>query len=235
MKYEYCTEHDAGIFAQSLQYNQKARKLTWNNTRGMDVVIVQTPYQRYPTDPENDCFIGNICSTMTTQNIKLETGEYVNVLHDVWVMHLDPATILRIQGDGTVRGEACTYTVFCCKKTGDTCVIYSHNSINLMTSPYRDIPLNFEYSLSREMITRRKFLRTVEEYSGYYRLGLPNHLSEHYTDGSIWYKVRVNRNICEIPITRRMLEQENVYIKVSEIQNEPEVFVEKPGFKLIRR
>ena len=233
MRYIYMPSQDPSVFARSLQLDEK-RKFQWNSTGGMDVLLVQTPYGKHPTDEDHPYSMDKLCTFLNGSSVELKNGTFVYVMRDVWMMYLTQTEIL--QRAAVLRTEASSYTVFCCRREEDTITVYAHSDINWTTAPYMDIPLDFEYSITPVNNLRRKFLvLKQEEFSGYYMLSLPKKLSGNYEDGSICCKVTKGARSFIMPVTRAMLEQGVVYIETGEEFIRPEIAAANDGFKLKRR
>ena len=124
----------------------------------------------------------------------------------------------------SINGEASTYTVFGCVSEGDVTKIFEPKNQAMISSNF-DVPLEMHISINKETKIEG-FFKKREVDTGYYRLMLPSELSENYMDGSLSYII----DEFSIPITRKMLEQGNVYIK-SPVR--PEIVSNNKGLRLV--
>ncbi len=215
MRYE-CCPNDPDHFATALRRDSHTHRLTWDNSRGQDVIIVQTAF-----GVSASAILSEICAALNSNEKPLT--DYVEVMSGVWVCYVTAADKARNNGC-RLNGEASTYTVFSCQKDEDVCKIY-HPKDQAMISQSYSIPLEIHVSIKKEIRTEGLFRRREVE-TGFYSISFPDGLAANYLSGSLCLRVRD----FDLPVTREMLEQEIVFIK-SEIA--PDLIPKNKGIKII--
>lgn len=215
MEYRYCP-NEPSRFATNLRRDHGKPNLMWDNARGQDVLLVQTPFQQSATD-----IIEKLCEAMSGISIHVE--KYTEVLPGVWVRFVTAADKAKL-GGCPIHNEASTYTVFSCATEGNVCCIFAPQ-YQAMISAHCDIPMQIHVTVSEQTRTEGIFKKRLVS-TGYYILSFPAGISNGCKDGDLAYKVR---NIT-IPVTRQMLEQRTVYIKTD---SRPEIISKNKGLKLI--
>jgi len=215
MQYQYCP-NDPDRFATNLRREHGTRNLKWDNAKGQDVLLVQTPFGSSAVE-----VIEELCLRMA--KTALAPDKYTELLPGVWVRFVTAADKARM-GGCPIHAEACTYTVFSCFTEGETCSIYAPQN-QAMISAYCNIPLEVPVTVAEQTRVEGLFKkRTVS--TGYYTIAFPQGLDSGYKDGDLIYRIRD----FAVPITRQMLEQGTVYIKTD---IKPEVVSKNKGLKLI--
>lgn len=214
MRYVYCP-NDPSRFATNLRRDQSKPNLMWDNARGQDVLIIQTPFQQNAVS-----VIEELCKAMSKVTIHPE--KYTEVCPGVWVRFVTAADKARM-GGCPIHNEASTYTVFSCVTEGDICSIFAPQN-QAMISAYCDIPMQIHVTISEETKTEGWLKKKVVS-TGYYTLSFPTGMANGFKDGDLAYKVR---NIT-IPVTKKMLQQGTVYIKTD---SRPEIISKNKGLKL---
>lgn len=215
MQFLFCP-NDRDQFATNLRRDNMSKNLNWDNTRGQDVVIVQTAFGEDAVD-----IIDEICKALS--NIELYSNQYMEVMNGVWVRYVSASDKARNKGC-PLNGEASRYTVFSCSSGGSTCKVYKPKDQS-MISAFCDIPLEIHIEVGKE--TRIEgFIRKSEIETGFYHIVFPIGLSNGYINGNLCYKI----NEFILPITREMVEQKCVYVK-SEIR--PCIISNNKGLRLI--
>lgn len=215
MEYRYCA-NDPSRFATNLRRDHGRPNLMWDNARGQDVLIVQTPFQQAAVG-----IIEELCEAMSRSSIHVD--KYTEVLPGVWVRFVTAADKAKL-GGCPIHNEASTYTVFSCATEGNVCCIFAPQN-QAMISAYCDIPMQIHVTVSEQTRTEGLFKKRVVS-TGYYMLSFPTGISNGCKDGDLAYKVC---NIT-IPVTKQMLEQGTVYVKTN---SRPEIISKNKGLKLI--
>lgn len=214
MKYQYCP-NDPEHYATNLRREQGTRNLKWDNARGQDVLLVQTPFECSAID-----IIEELCNRM--EKVSLTPDKYTEIQPSVWVRFVTAADKAKM-GGCPINAEACTYTVFSCCVENDTCLIYAPQN-QAMISAFCNIPMevhiNVEEQTRVEGILKKRLVST-----GYYTIAFPKGFDAGYKDGDLTYRIQD----FTIPITRRMLEHGIVYIKT---ERKPDVVSKNKGLKL---
>ena len=83
MRYRYCP-NSADWYATNLRQDRGTGNLTWDNNRGQDVLIVQTPFEY---NAEN--LMEELCQLM--EEAVLQTDSYTEVKTGVWVRFVTAA------------------------------------------------------------------------------------------------------------------------------------------------
>lgn len=214
MKYKYCP-NDPQRYATNLRREQGTRNLKWDNARGQDVLLVQTPFEVSAVE-----LIEELCGYM--ENATLLPDNYTEIQPNVWVRFVTAADKARMSGC-PLNAEACTYTVFSCCVEDDVCSIFAPQN-QAMISAYCNIPMEVHVGVEEQTKVEGLFKkRTVS--TGYYTISFPRGFETGYIDGDLTYRVKD----FVIPITKKMVEQGLVYIK-SEVK--PEVVSKNKGLKL---
>lgn len=215
MRYE-AYPNDPERFATALRRDNHTKKLMWDNARGQDVLIVQTPFGQ-----EAAPLLEALCQSLNTSQMSL--SQFCQVLPGVWVRYVSAADKARNNGC-PLHGEASTYTVFACQREGELCKIFRPQN-QAMISQSHSIPLEIHVVLQKE--TRLEgFFRRREVETGFYKMIFPPTLGANYLDGSLCYRV----GEFQVPVTKEMIEQGEVYIKTSV---RPELVPQNKGVKIV--
>ena len=215
MQYEY-HNFNPERYATALRYDSKVKRLVWDCAGGQDVLIIQTPYGVNPVDE-----IQKICEKLTT--IQLDRSEFRMIYEGVWGRIVTAADRVLQQGC-PLNGEASTYTVFSYEIEDDHFKIFAPQNQAMITSSC-DIPI--EIQITVKCTTRQEgFIHKRQVPTGFYSIVFPTHISRNYMDGDIYYMVQ---NM-QIPITKKMLENQTIYIKTNE---KPVVKSRNRGLRLI--
>lgn len=214
MFYQYCP-NDPQRYATNLRREQGTRNLKWDNARGQDVLLVQTPFECSAVN-----MIEELCQAM--ENTAIYPDKYTEIKPGVWVRFVTAADKARM-GGCPINTEASTYTVFSCCTEGDTCSIFAPQN-QAMISAYCNIPMEIHVDVW-EQTKKEGFLKKKVVSTGYYVFSFPTGFAEGYQDGELVYKV----NNMMIPITRQMLEVGVVYVKTDYM---PEIISRNKGLKL---
>ena len=215
MKYK-CCPNDPEYFATALRRDGHTHRLTWDNARGQDVIIVQTTF-----GVSASAILNEICDALNNNEQPLT--DYVEVMNGVWVCYVTAADKARNNGC-RLNGEASTYTVFSCQKEYDICKIYQPNNQAMITQSY-SIPLEIHVTIQKETRIEGLF-RQHEVETGFYSVSFPPGLAAGYLTGSLCIKVYD----FEMPVTREMLEQGTVFIKSAIM---PRLIPKNKGIKII--
>lgn len=215
MKYK-CYPHDPDFYATDLRKDRHTNRLTWNNARGQDVLIVQTAFDVKAAD-----LLDELCVALN--NNKQPLSDYVEVMNGVWVCYVSAADKARNNGC-RLNGEASTYTVFACQKDGEICKIFRSRDQS-MISQSCNIPLEVHVTVQKVTYVEG-FFRRREVDTGFYMMSFRSGLSAEYSDGSLCYRV----DHLEIPVTQEMLKQQYVYIKSND---RPVPFVKGKGLEIV--
>lgn len=215
MKYE-CCPNDPDHFATALRRDNHTQKLIWDNSRGQDVIIVQTAFG---VDASN--ILNDICDALNNNEQPLT--DYVEVMNGVWVCYVTAADKARNNGC-RLNGKASTYTVFSCQKEDGVCKIYQPKNQAMISQSY-NIPLEIHVAVNKETCIEGLFRRRKVE-TGFYSVSFPEGLVSSYLSGSLCFSV----NGFEVPVTQEMLKQGTVFIK-SEIR--PELIPKNKGIRIV--
>ena len=214
MQYQYCP-NDPQRYATNLRREQGTRNLLWDNARGQDVLLVQTPFEMDAVD-----LMEELCRRM--EKVSIHPNRYTEIQPNIWLRFVTAADKAKM-GGCPLHAEACSYTVFSCCVENKVCSIFAPQN-QAMISASCNIPM--EVHICVEAQTRMEGLfkkRTVP--TGYYTISFPNGFHTEYVDGDLMYRVRD----LVVPITREMVEQGIVYIKT---EAKPEVVSKNKGLKL---
>ena len=214
MQYQYCP-NDPERFATNLRREHGTRNLKWDNARGQDVLLVQTPFGSSAVE-----IIEDLCQRMAKTT--LPPDKYTELMPGVWVRFVTAAYKARM-GGCPIHMEACTYTVFSCYTEADICSIFAPQN-QAMISAYCNIPMEIHVTVAQQTRVEGLFRkRTVS--TGYYTMAFPKGFDSGYKDGDLVYRIKD----FSVPITKMMLEQGTVYIKTD---IKPEVVSKNKGLKL---
>jgi hypothetical protein len=192
-------------FATNVRTDQSGTKIVWDASSGQDVLIVQTPYAYDALD-----IIDSICDAMTGMTLPSDVYVEISAMPGVWVRYVPSASFARNAGC-PIRAKACTYTVFCCKRDGDTCNVY-RQFMKAGNVPYRRIKLEINACVSKITRLVGPPWKRREEDTGYYQITLPKERAGDVDDGDVLYTVAGAGNI-EIPLTKKMFERGYVYVQ----------------------
>lgn len=215
MRYQYCS-NDPERYATNLRKDQGTCNLKWDNARGQDVLIVQTPFEC-----SAEHLIEELCVIM--EQIVIPPNRYIEVKPGVWVRFVTAADKARM-GGCPINNEASTYSIFSCYMQSDVCSIYAPQN-QAMISAYCNIPMSIHVDVSEQTRTEGLFKKKVVP-TGYYALTFPSGFSNGYHNGDLAYKV----GNFKIPVTKKMLEQGTVYIKTG---SKPEIISMNKGLVLV--
>lgn len=214
MKYIYCP-NDPQHYATNLRREQGTRNLKWDNARGQDVLLVQTPFEASAVD-----LIEELCSHMEKATILPDN--YTEIQPNVWIRFVTAADKAKMCGC-PLNMEACTYTVFSYCIEDEVCSIFAPQN-QAMISAYCNIPMEVHVNVEEQTRVEGLFKkRTVS--TGYFAVSFPKDFNPGYMDGDLTYRIKD----FVIPITRKMVEQGVVYIKT---KVKPEVVSKNKGLKL---
>lgn len=216
MRYEYCP-NDPIHFATNLRREQGTRSLTWDNARGQDVLIVQTPF-----DVSGEDEIRDLCRLM--EKAQLQKDKYTEVKPRVWVRFVTAADKARL-GGCPINTEASTYTVFACRTEGGLCSIYAPQRNQVMISASCSIPMQVHVGVQEEKRSEGLFRKKVVP-TGYYILDFPQELANGYRDGDVYFSA----GGMDIPVTRQMLAQGRAYVRTP---SRPEIRSRNGGLALV--
>lgn len=214
MQYQYCP-NDPQRYATNLRREQGTRNLLWDNARGQDVLLVQTPFEMDAVD-----LMEELCRRM--EKVPIHPNRYTEIQPNIWLRFVTAADKAKM-GGCPLHAEACSYTVFSCCVENKVCSIFAPQN-QAMISASCNIPM--EVHICVEAQTRMEGLfkkRAVP--TGYYTISFPNGFHTEYVDGDLTYRVRD----LAVPITREMVAQGIVYIKT---ETKPEVVSKNKGLKL---
>lgn len=214
MQYKYCP-NDPVHYATNLRREQGSRNLKWDNARGQDVLLVQTPFESSAVD-----IIEELCVRM--EKVNIAPDKYTEIQPSVWVRFVTAADKAKM-GGCPINAEACTYTVFSCSVDGDICSIYAPQN-QAMISAFCNIPMEVHVTVEEQTRIEGLFKKRCV-FTGYYTIAFPKGFDAGYKDGDLTYRIQD----FTIPITRKMLEQGIVYVKS---ERKPEVSSKNKGLKL---
>lgn len=216
MRYQYCP-NDPIRYATNLRREQGTRSLTWDNARGQDALIVQTPFEC-----SAESVIEELCAIM--ERTVLKTDAYTEVKPGVWVRFVTAADKARMNGC-PINTEASTYSVFSCFTESGVCSIYAPQRNQAMISAYCSIPMQIHVDVRELTRTEGLFKKKVVR-TGYYTISFPNNLAGEYRDRDLFLRM----GELEIPVTRQMLEQGQAYVKAN---LRPDIISKNKGLELI--
>lgn len=217
MRYRYCP-NSADWYATNLRQDRGTKNLTWDNNRGQDVLIVQTPFEH---SAEN--LMEELCRLM--EHAVLQVDSYTEMKPGVWVRFVSAADKARMNNGCPINTEASTYSVFACCTEGDLCSIYAPQKNQAMISAYCSIPMQIHVDI-QELTETEGFFRKKVVKTGFYTISFPQNFAAGYHDGDLVYQVAE----LEIPLTRQMLELGLVYVKT---ELRPKVVSTNKGLKLV--
>ena len=217
MRYRYCP-NSADWYATNLRQDRGTGNLTWDNNRGQDVLIVQTPFEY---NAEN--LMEELCQLM--EEAVLQTDSYTEVKTGVWVRFVTAADKARMNNGCPINTEASTYSVFACCTEGNVCSIYAPQKNQAMISAYYSIPMQIHVDI-QEQIRTEGFIKKKVVKTGYYTLSFPQDIAAGYHNGDLVCRVAG----LDIPLTQQMLERGSVYIKT---EHRPQVISTNKGLELI--
>lgn len=216
MRYQYCP-NDPTRYATNLRREQGTNNLTWDNARGQDVLIVQTPF-----GSAAEGVIEELCGIM--ERTQLQTDRYNEIRPGIWVRFVTAADKARLSGC-PINTEACTYAVFACSTLGDVCSIYAPQRNQAMISAYCNIPMRIHVDVREETRTEGFFKKKIVR-TGYYILSFPQDLAAGYQNGDLLCRV----GGLDIPVTRQMLEQGCAFVRTD---LRPDILSGNKGLELI--
>ncbi len=214
MQYKYCP-NDPVHYATNLRREQGTRNLKWDNARGQDVLLVQTPFECNAVE-----IIEELCVQMAKVTIAPE--KYTEVQPNIWVRFVTAADKAKMSGC-PINAEACTYTVFSYSVQDDICLIYAPQNQAMITASC-NIPMEVHVGIEEQTRVEGLFKKRLVS-TGYYMITFPKGFDVGYKDGDLTYRIQD----FTIPITQKMLEQGIVYIKT---ERKPEVISKNKGLKL---
>lgn len=217
MRYQYCPNNPER-YATNLLRQRGTRNLTWEGARGLDVLLVQTPFEQ-----RAEPMMEELCRRM--EHINLQPNKYTEVKPGVWVRFVTAADKARMNGC-PINTEASTYTVFCCFTQGEVCSIYAPQGNQAMISAYCSIPMQIHVDMWEQERTEGLFFNRRVVKTGYYIISFPQEFATGYRDGDLACRV----GELDIPVTKQMLEQGEVYIKAD---RKPEVHSVNKGLELV--
>lgn len=215
MEYKYSPENQKK-FATGIRINIVSKKMTWDTSKGVDTLVVQTAYEK-----EVNTIIPALCKELNQKDLKKET--YTQIMDEVWVRYV-PAEEKAANGGCEINMKASRYTVLACQKEGNICEIYAPYEHG-MNIPYYDIPLEMHIDLQKQISESGKGRKKNRKFRGFYILTFPDELKTAYIENSLCYKV----DGLEIPVTIEMVRQGTVYI---ESNMEPEIVPLNKGILL---
>ena len=214
MKYQYCP-NDPQRYATNLRREQGTKNLRWDNARGQDVLLVQTPFEMNAAD-----LMEELCSQM--EKTALHPNQYTEILPGIWVRFVTAADKARM-GGCPLNAEACTYTVFSCCAENGVCSIFAPQN-QAMISAYCNIPMELHVSVEAQTRIEGLFKKRAVP-TGYFTILFPRGFHAGYVDGDLIYRIKD----FTVPITRKMVEQGVVYIKT---EVKPEIVSKNKGLML---
>lgn len=215
MKYQYCP-NDPQRYATNLRREQGTRNLKWDNARGQDVLLVQTPFETSAVD-----LIEELCNQMEQTTIL--PGHYSEIQPNIWVRFVTAADKAKL-GGCPLNAEACSYTVFSCCMEDDVCSIFAPQN-QAMISASCNVPMEVRIGVEEQVRLEGLFKKRAVS-TGYYMISFPKGFEVGYINGGLIYRIKD----FVVPITKMMVEQGVVYIK-TEIK--PEVVSINKGLRLI--
>lgn len=216
MRYQYCP-NDTDRYATNLRRERGTRNLKWDNARGQDVLIVQTPFEC-----SAEYLMEELCSLM--EQTVLQTDGYTELKTGVWVRFVTATDKARMNGC-PINTEASTYSVFACRTEADVCSIYAPQKNQAMISAYCKIPMQIHVEI-KELIKQMGKLFKKEVRTGYYTISFPQSIANGYNSGDLICRT----NGLDIPLTREMLKLGLVYVKT---EHRPQVISTNKGLELI--
>lgn len=216
MRYQYCPNNPER-YATNLHREQGTKNLQWDNARGQDVLLIQTPFGCI-----GESVVEELCVLM--EQTVTPANQYTEIKPSIWVRFVTAADKARMNGC-PIHTEASTYSVFSCYTEGETCTIYAPQQNQAMISPYCSIPMEIHVEVREQTRTTGVFKKKTMQ-TGYYVLTFPKDLASGYHDGDLVCRV----GGLEIPVTRQMLEQGQVYVKT---ELRPEIVSMNRGLELI--
>lgn len=211
-----CCPNNSDRFATNLRRDAVTKNLIWDNARGQDVLIVQTPFGKSAV-----LMLQELCDALEELDDLPE--KFTEIFNGVWACHVSAADKARNKGC-VLNGEASTYTVFSCWQDGDILNVYRPQD-QAMISAFFDIPLEIHVDISKQIIVEG-FIRKREVETGFYSMRFPSELVNVYMDGSLCYRI----DDFEIPVTKEMIAQGLVYIESLE---KPVMIPKTRGLKII--
>jgi len=209
-------ENDPDRFATNLRRDNLTQNLIWDNAKGQDVLIVQTPFGKSVVS-----ILDEMCKSLET--IGDLSDKYIEVLNGVWVCYVSAADKARNSGC-PVNGEASTYTVLSCCKTQSDISIYKPQDQKMISS-FFDIPLKIRVDITKDIVYQGFFKKKAVE-TGFYCIKFPTDLSNGYMDGSLSYVI----NDFEVPVTKEMISQGTIYVKAT---SRPEMRPKNKGLQIV--
>lgn len=219
MRYQYCPNH-ADRYATNLRRERGTRNLKWDNARGQDVLLVQTPFECGA-----EALMEELCPLM--EQTVLQTDKYTEIKPGVWVRFVTAADKARMNGC-PINTEASTYSIFACRVEEGVCSIYAPQENQAMISAYCSIPMQIHVDIKEQTRTEALlgFINRRTVLTGYYVISFPRDIAGGYRDGDLVCRV----GGLDIPLTRQMLELGSVYVKT---ERRPEVVSTNKGLELV--
>lgn len=214
MRYQYCP-NDPQRYATNLRREQGTRNLLWDNARGQDVLLVQTPFEADAVG-----LMDELCRQL--EKLPALPTQYTQVQPNIWLRFVTAADKARM-GGCPLHAEACSYTVFSCCVENGVCSIFAPQK-QAMISASCNIPMEVHICVAAQTKMEGLFKKRAVS-TGYYTLSFPNGFQAEYVDGDLMYRVKD----LVIPITGQMVGQGTVYIKT---ETRPEVISRNKGLKL---
>lgn len=204
MTYRY-SPYSSACYATMLRRDTATGNLTWDSSKGRTVLVVQCGYGRLPYEDMEE-----ICSRLG--QISLEEDAFNEVLPGVWARFVTPGQKVKNKGC-PLRGEASSYTVFCCEDAEDGSGVLVHAPQTEKRTSL-NIPAEIIVEIKEDTEMRSKgfllFGKSEEVATGYCRVEFPKDCPVGYVDGDIFYSAN---DRLTVPVTRKMMEQGTVYVK----------------------
>lgn len=197
MEYQFYPS-DSGKYATNLRVNNASKQLTWDVSRGVDTLVVQTPYGQAPV-------LADLCGGLGRR--QPETGRYMQLAENIWARYVPAEEKVANCGCGINR-EASRYTVLACEMENNVCKIYEPYERG-MNKAHRDIQLKIHIDIQKHAGRAGTSGRRGKSGADFYRMTFPDKLKQTYMEGDLCYKA----GNLEIPVTLQMIEQGTVYIK----------------------
>ena len=117
MQYQYCP-NDPQRYATNLRREQGTRNLLWDNARGQDVLLVQTPFEMDAVD-----LMEELCRRM--EKVPIHPNRYTEIQPNIWLRFVTAADKAKM-GGCPLHAEACSYTVFSCCVENKSLLYFLH-------------------------------------------------------------------------------------------------------------
>lgn len=216
MEYRY-VPYDPGRYATNMRYDARSGNIIWDAPSGQDALIVQTPFGKSAEERMAD-----ICKSLA--NIPGLPARYMELsgCGGIRVRTVSAAERARDRGC-PLNGGASTYTVFSYAISGDVCSIYQPQDQGAI-SAHCDVPLYIQVEI-REDVRKEGFFKKKTVKTGFFILSFPPDIGSGYMDGDLQYCI----GDLAVPITRRMMELGQIYVKS---EQRPNVISRNRGFRL---